>query len=214
MKAPLLAVLLLLCMICRAGDSFSLGDHPERNRRRMPYTSCFFDAGYAGFHMLGRNYHGGTFNMGIEGVGKRFLFGFHCGTDIVFNPNYNPNDSLPSPDALYRCLYLNMNFMFGVRLGERTKFELPIKFNLPFGGENIPTFYIPAFVNNYQLDMFTAGINCVFRLNTYQKAQNAYIGLGANYRFALPQASERPLGKKANFNGLSCFLFLRFDLNT
>jgi hypothetical protein len=47
-------------------------------------------------------------------------------------------------------------------------------------------------------------------LNSKRQEQNAYIGLGTNYRLAYNVS--RNIGKNANYSGMSYFLFLRFDI--
>ncbi|MCW3070195.1 MAG: hypothetical protein JWO44_85 [Bacteroidetes bacterium] len=179
----------------------------QANKRE--YESWYFDVGYSSFNMLGNYFHGGTSGLGLQGTGRRLMIGGHCGVDFALHKIDHPLDSLPAPEAFRNCVFLNFEMMFGVVLQERLRMEIPLKTNLPLVWKQ-DSFAIPAFVNGNDFYIFAPGLNFVFRLNSKRQEQNAYIGLGTNYRLAYNVS--RNIGKNANYSSMSYFLFLRFDI--
>ena len=217
MRILLFSVLIFSCFSSPGGnfpplDNLHSLQHSKNllyQANKREYESWYFDVGYTSFNMLGNYFHGFTSGLGVQGTSRRLMMGGHCGVDFVLNKINHPADSLPAPEALRNCVFLNFEMMFGVVLHERLRMEIPLKTNLPIVWNN-NSFAIPAFVNGNDFHVFAPGMNFIFRLNSKRQEQNAYIGIGANYRFAYDVSSR--IGRNASYSGMSCFLFLRFDI--
>ncbi len=184
----------------------SLGYDKNKNL----YDCFYVEAGYSKLDFKDNYFDGGTFNFGMQAGLDHITFGITTGFDFALNPARVKNALLPSPAAFNNYLFLNESFNFGFPIGNRIKFEVPLKTNLTLGKH--ASAEIPAYVNQYHFDQFATGLNFLARINPNVSDYNVWLGVGANYRLAYLLQDVKPgIGRNEDYSGLSYFAFLRFD---